>query len=186
MIPCLCTLYFNSNGICYAQTLGSFFMLFRALFWSYHNIFIWFAFGSFDCYLHLLEVLPSCHPFCLQSLILNIVWFPPTFCPWICACVFTLFGPCTPWGGTLTIGLLSLSAHFGNGCQWGRRFEGLKGIGLHALVLFLSICLACFAWLSIYSGNSTNNFGWQYMQWIQVHSHVHRLWGSLHYIWWFY
>jgi hypothetical protein len=103
--------------------------------------------------------------FCLQSLILNIVLFPPKFCLWICACVFTLFGPCTPWGGTLTIGLLSLSAHFDNGCQWGRSFEGLKGIRLHALVLFLSICLACFAWLSIYSGNSTNNIGWQYMQW---------------------
>jgi hypothetical protein len=40
MIPCLCTLYFNSNGICCAQTLGSFFILFRALFWSSHNIFI--------------------------------------------------------------------------------------------------------------------------------------------------
>jgi hypothetical protein len=40
MIPCLCTLYFNLNGICCAQTLGSFFILFRALFWSSHNIFI--------------------------------------------------------------------------------------------------------------------------------------------------
>jgi hypothetical protein len=40
MIPCLCTLYFNSNGICCAQTLGSFFILFRALFRSSHKIFI--------------------------------------------------------------------------------------------------------------------------------------------------
>jgi hypothetical protein len=66
------------------------------------------------------------------------------------------------------IGLLSLSAHFGNGCQWGRSFKGLKGIGLHTLVLFLNICLACFAWLSIYSGNSTNNISWQYMQWNSI------------------
>jgi hypothetical protein len=47
MIPCLCTLYFNSNEICCAQTLGSFFILFRALFWSSHNIFIWFAIWIF-------------------------------------------------------------------------------------------------------------------------------------------
>jgi hypothetical protein len=61
MIPCLCTLYFNSNWIFYAQTLGSFLILFRSLFWSYHNIFIkfvlsiiwllsWFIW-SFLCYL---------------------------------------------------------------------------------------------------------------------------------------
>jgi hypothetical protein len=41
------------------------------------------------------------------------------------------------------------SAHFGNWCQWGRSFEGLKGIGFYALVLFLRIFLSCFAWLSI-------------------------------------
>jgi hypothetical protein len=40
MNPCLCTLYFNSNGVCCAQTLGSFSILFRALFWSSHNILI--------------------------------------------------------------------------------------------------------------------------------------------------
>jgi hypothetical protein len=42
-------------------------------------------------------------------------------------------------------------AHFGNGCQWGRSFEDLKGIGFYALVLFLSICLACFASLCVAS-----------------------------------
>jgi hypothetical protein len=47
MIPCLCTLYFNSNVICCAQTLGSFFILFKALFWSYHNICIWFTIWIF-------------------------------------------------------------------------------------------------------------------------------------------
>jgi hypothetical protein len=40
-------------------------------------------------------------------------------------------------------------AHFSNWCQWGRSFEGLKGIEFYALVLFLNICLSCFAWLSI-------------------------------------
>jgi hypothetical protein len=44
-----------------------------------------------------------------------------------------------------------LFAHFGNGCQWGRSFEGLKGIGFDALVLFLSIGLACFASLCVAS-----------------------------------
>jgi hypothetical protein len=47
MIPCLCTLYFNSNRICCAQTLGGFFILFRALFWSSHNILICFAIWIF-------------------------------------------------------------------------------------------------------------------------------------------
>jgi hypothetical protein len=35
MIPCLCTLYFNSNRIFCAQALGSFLILFRASFWCY-------------------------------------------------------------------------------------------------------------------------------------------------------
>jgi hypothetical protein len=43
MIPCLCTLYFNSNQIFCTQTLRSFLILFRALFWPYHNIFIQFV-----------------------------------------------------------------------------------------------------------------------------------------------
>jgi hypothetical protein len=38
MIPYLCTLYFNPNRIFCTQTLGSFLILFRAPFWSYHNI----------------------------------------------------------------------------------------------------------------------------------------------------
>jgi hypothetical protein len=61
MIPCLCTLYFNPNRIFCAQTLGSFLILFRAPFWSNHNIFIqfflWVAWllSSFG------EVYPSCY-----------------------------------------------------------------------------------------------------------------------------
>jgi hypothetical protein len=105
IIPGLCTSYFNSNRIFCAKTLGSFLILFRALFWSYHNIFIQFVLwiiwllssfvGSFFTVLSY---------FCLQSLILNIVWFPPSSHIWICAYVFNYtFGLCTHYGGTLTI-----------------------------------------------------------------------------------
>ena len=38
-IPCLCTVYSNANILNYAQTLGSFLILFRALYLSYHDIF---------------------------------------------------------------------------------------------------------------------------------------------------
>jgi hypothetical protein len=108
-------------------------------------------FGSFDCSLHLLKFIHHVILFCLQSLILNIVWFPSNICLCICARVFTyFFWICTLfWRNSHYIGLLSFFAHFGNGCQWGRSFEGLKGIGLYALVLFLRICLACFASLYV-------------------------------------
>jgi hypothetical protein len=140
MIPCLCTLYFNSNGISCAQTLGSFSyyldhcfgLIIKSLF-----DFFWII-----CLLSssFLEDYPLCYFVC-NLLILNIVLFPPTFYLWICACVLTLFfwNMHTLRRNSHYIGLLSLSAHFGNGCQWGRSFEGLKGIRLYALVLFLSI-----------------------------------------------
>jgi hypothetical protein len=89
-IPCLCTLYFNSNGISCAQTLGSFFILFRALFWSYHNIFIWLFLDHLFALFFFLEDYPLCYFVC-NLLILNIVLFPPNFCLWICACVLTHF-----------------------------------------------------------------------------------------------
>jgi hypothetical protein len=182
MIPCLCTLYFNSNRISCAQTLGSFFILFRALFWSYHNIIIWLFLDHLFALFFFLEDYPLCYFVC-NLLILNIVLFPPTFCLWICGCVLTHFfwNMHTLRRNSHYIGLLSLSAHFVNGCQWGRSFEGLKGSGLQALVLFLSIL----GWVYIVEtppitlvGNICNE--------IQVHSHVHRLWGSLLYIWWLY
>jgi hypothetical protein len=105
VIPCLCTLYFNSNRIFCTQTLGGFLILFRALFWSYHNIFISFV-------LWIIWLLSSFvgsfftmwSYFYLQSLILNIVWFPPSFHIWICAYVFNYtFGLCTHYRGTLSI-----------------------------------------------------------------------------------
>ena len=77
-------------------------------------------------------------------------------------------------------------AHFGNGCQWGRSLEGLREFGLMLLALCLSIvhsCFAscCFAQLNIQKkihqaliANICNE--------IQVHSHMHILWGSLLYV----
>jgi hypothetical protein len=62
MIPCLCTLYLNSNGVCCAQTLGNFSILFRALFWSSHNILIWFAIWIFwllSSFVGSLTIMPS-------------------------------------------------------------------------------------------------------------------------------
>jgi hypothetical protein len=194
MIPCLCTLYFNSNIIFCAHTLGSFLILFRAPFLSYHNIIIQSVLWIIWLLSSFVEVYPLCYLILFAILILNIVWFPSNICLCICACVFTYFFWISTsfWRNSHYIGLLSFFAHFVNGCQWGRSFEGLKGIGFYALVLCLSICLACFASLCVvlhgwvYSRNSTNNLGWQYMQWNQDHLHMHRLWGSLLYIWWFY
>jgi hypothetical protein len=111
MIPCLCTLYFNPNRIFCAQTLGIFLILFRAPFWSYHNIITQFVLWIIWLLSSFVEVYPSCYLICLQSLILNIVWFPSKICLCICACVFTYFiGICTPfWRNSHYIGLLSFS-----------------------------------------------------------------------------
>jgi hypothetical protein len=181
MIPCLCTLYFNSNGISCAQTLGSFFILFRALFWSYHNIFIWLFFGSFVCSLFL-EDYPLCYFVC-NLLILNIVLFPPTFCLWICACVLTHFfwNMHTLRRNSHYIGLLSFSAHFGNGCQWGEVLRVWRELGFMLWFCSLSIL----GWVYIVETPPTTLVG-NICNKIQVYSHVHRLWGSLLYIWWLY
>jgi hypothetical protein len=51
--------------------------------------------------------------------------------------------------------------------QWmpmGEKFRGFEGNWVSCFGFVLSFCLECFAWLSIYSRNSTNNIGWQYMQ----------------------
>jgi hypothetical protein len=151
MIPCLCTLYFNSNRIFCAQTLGSFLILFRAPFWSYHNIFIQFVLWIDWLLSSFVEVYPPC------DLILFAIFDPQyrlissefSYLD-MCICFQLYFWFMHKlWRNSHYIGLLSFSAHFGNWCQWGRSFEGLKGIGFYALVLFLSICLSCFAWLSI-------------------------------------
>ena len=100
----LCTLYSNANILICARTLGSFLILFKAPFGfiiiSLFNSF----FGSFDCFLHSLKVIL----FCLQLLIHNIVWFPPTILIWLCSCVFTLFFEYAHFfcGGTLSFGFL--------------------------------------------------------------------------------
>jgi hypothetical protein len=109
MIPCLCTLYFNSNRIFCAHTLESFLILFRAPFQSYHNIFIQFVLWIVWLLSSFVEVYPSCYLILFASLILNIVWFPSYICLCICARVFTyFFWICTPfWRNSHYIGLLS-------------------------------------------------------------------------------
>ena len=72
-IPCLCILYSNANILNYARTLGSFLISFRTLYLSYHDIFfcpIGSLIACFICWSFLHRVI------FLQSLILNIVWFP--------------------------------------------------------------------------------------------------------------
>jgi hypothetical protein len=61
MIPCLCTLYFKSNRIFCAHTLGSYLILFRASFWSYHNIFIQFVIWIDLLIFSFVEVYPLCY-----------------------------------------------------------------------------------------------------------------------------
>ena len=54
-IPCLCILYSNAKILIYARTLGSFLILFRALFLSYHDIFfcpIGFSDLLIACFIH--------------------------------------------------------------------------------------------------------------------------------------
>jgi len=81
--------------------------LFDLIIISLFNLF----FGLFDCSLHLLKFIHRVILFFLQSLILNIVWFPSYICLCICACVFTyFFWICTPfWRNSHYIGLLSFS-----------------------------------------------------------------------------
>ena len=109
------------------------------------------------------------------------------------------------WRNSHYIDLLILFAHFGNRCQWGRSFRGFKGIWFCALsfvlkhlpFMLLHLLHIAFAFHvrafvayccmveyieetppKVNLDNICNE--------IQVHSHVHRLWGSLFYILWFY
>jgi hypothetical protein len=121
--------------------------------------------------------------FCLQSFDPQYSFISSNFLSLdMCICFDSFFGNIyTLRRNSHYIGLLSLFAHFGNGCQWVRSFEGLKGIGLHALVLFLSIL----GWVYILETPPTTLVG-NICNKIQVHSHMHRLWESLLYIWWLY
>jgi hypothetical protein len=109
-----------------------------------------FFFGLFDCSLHLLTFIHRVILFCLQSLNLNIVWFPSNIFLCMCMC-FHLFllDMHTILEGLSLYWPSKFFAHFGNICQWRKSFEGLKRIEFYALVLFFSIYLACFAWFSI-------------------------------------
>jgi hypothetical protein len=117
MIPCLCTLYFNSNGIGCAQTLGSFFILCRALFWSYHNIFIWFAFWIFWLLSSFVGSL-SIVLFSFQSFDPQYSLISPNILSLTYACVFTLifFGAKHTFGEELS--LYWPSKHFCPFWQW--------------------------------------------------------------------
>ena len=169
----MCILYSNANIINCARTLGSFLILFRALYLSYHDIFVC-PIGSliacFICwsFLH--------HVVFVQSLILNIVWLPSSIRHWICAFDSTQIMRSAHLGEELTLYWLSkFFTHFGTWCQWGRSLEGLRewfilkfGLCLSVLPLMHSIFI-CLAWLYIYSGNCPKVYSWQCMQWIHVH-----------------
>ena len=63
----------------------------------------------------------------LQSLILNIVWFPPSIRHWICAFDSTRIMRNAHLMEELSLYWPSkFFTHFGNWCQWGRSFEGLR------------------------------------------------------------
>jgi hypothetical protein len=112
MIPCLCTLYTLTQIEYFVHTpwgASSYYLEhpFGLIIISLFNLF----FGLFDCSLHLLKFIHRVILIFLQSLILNIVWFPSYICLCICACVFTyFFWICTPfWRNSHYIGLLSFS-----------------------------------------------------------------------------
>jgi hypothetical protein len=110
MIPCSCTLYFNSNIIFCAHPLGSFLVLFRTPFWFYHNIFIQFVLWIIWLLSSFVEVYLSCY------LILFVIFdpqyslVPSDYLPLdMCMC-FTHFLICSPlWRNSHYIGLLSFS-----------------------------------------------------------------------------
>ena len=111
MIPCVCTLYFNSNRIFCAHTLGSFPILFRAPFRSYHNIFIQFVLWIVWLLSSFVEVYPSCYLiffaiFDPQYSLVSFIYLSLYMCM-----VFTyFFWICTPfWRNSHYIGLLSFS-----------------------------------------------------------------------------
>jgi hypothetical protein len=93
-------------------------------------------FESFDCYLLLLKVYPSCHPFLFAIFDPQYSLISSKFFLDLCMCFHSFWAMHTLRRNSHYFGILSLSAHFGNRCQWGRTFEGLKGIGLHTFVLF--------------------------------------------------
>ena len=96
------------------------------------------------------------------------------------------------FGGILTmLTVYNFSPILAIDANGGEVLEGLREVGLcfecvlkHLPLMLLHLC-CCFAcW--IYRGNSTNDNGWQSMQWNSSSSHMHRLWGSLLYILWLY
>ena len=123
-IPCLCILYSNANILNYAQTLGSFLISFRALYLSYHDIFFCSIGSLIACFICWSS--PH-HVIFMQSLILNIVWFPSSIHHWICALDSTQIMRSAHFGEELTLYWPSkFFTHFDNRCQWGRSLEGLR------------------------------------------------------------
>jgi hypothetical protein len=155
MIPCLCTLYFNPNRIFCAQTLGSFLILFRAPFWSNHNIIIQFilwvdwllsSFGEVYplCYLILFAIysffsfknLPLYMCMCFHSFILDMHTVLEELSLYWPSKLF--FYPFWQW--------MPMREKF-----WG--FKGnwvlCFGFVLKHFPCMLCIVMCCFAWLSI-------------------------------------
>jgi hypothetical protein len=145
MIPCLCTFYFISNRIFCAQALGSFLIIFRASFWSYHNIFTQF-------FLWIILLLSSfvgslsIMLFCLQSFDPQYSLISSNFCLWICDMCFHFF-----WGLAHHEEELSLywpSKPFCPFWQWmpmGEKFRGFEGnwVSCFCFVLKHLSCMLC-------------------------------------------
>src|SRR6266480_577194 len=129
----LCTLYPNATILFVHVPWGASSIYlernFGLIIISLFNLF----FGSFDCFLHSLEVSSPCYLLLFaivdpQCSLVSFEYSSLDLC--MCSHLF-IFGYAHFCGGTLTIlAFLVCFSHFGNGCQWGRIFEGLKGIGL--------------------------------------------------------
>jgi len=127
-----------------------------------------------------------CHiiPFC-NLWILNIVCLPPFAYHWVCVLYSTHILRNTHFMEEHILCWTSKHfAHFGNRCQWGRSLESFvekfRELFLHALVLFLSICITCsciisccFAWWCLIPYiNSLESDCHQLPKWGRLKEHV--------------
>ena len=117
-IPCLCILYSNATIIIYAWTLGSFLILFRALFVQLVLWILWLLASSVEV----------SSPFILFAI----------FDPWysLTSSKYLSFDLCIWFHSYYKNAYLgeelilywpsNLVIHFGTWCQWGRSLEGLR------------------------------------------------------------
>jgi hypothetical protein len=134
-IPFLCILYSNATKIqIYAQTLGSFLISFKTLFWLLSSYVI--VSNLLLCVSWLLACFIRWsflhYVIFLQSFILNMVWLPPNTVNWINAHDFTHFMRNAHLGEELILYWPYKFLHpFWQLLPMGEKFRGFKGNGFY-------------------------------------------------------